>query len=134
MQREEQLFEEFYEESEEFSSEQPRYEKLDDLQGFCTKCRQEILIYFVNGKKVEDILCLNCYKKEYKNKKKTKRVYLRNNLFDLNLLIKKSESGKPFNQIKAFISQYVGKVPLLKKDYKMDKQSVLIEKINTMNK
>jgi hypothetical protein len=82
---------------------------------------------------VEDILCLNCYKKEYKNKKKTKRLYIRNNLFDLNLLIRKSESGKPFNQLKAFISQYVGKVPFEKKEYKMDKQSVLIEKINAMN-
>jgi hypothetical protein len=115
--------------------EQPRYEKLDDLQGFCTKCRQEILIYFMNGKKVEDILCLGCFKKEYKNKKGTKRVYMRNSLFDLEQLIKRTASGKPFNEIKSFCSQYVGRVPFAceQNKYKIDKQSVFIDKINAMN-
>ena len=82
----------------------------------------------MNGKKVEDILCLNCYKKEYKNKKKTKLVYVRNNLFDLNLLIKKTESGKPFKEIKAFCGQYVGKVPFQcdQNNCKVDKQSMMI--------
>ncbi len=31
----------------------------------------------MNGKKVEDILCLNCFKKEYKGKKRIKTIYTR---------------------------------------------------------
>ncbi len=133
--KEEELFEEIYQEWEDFDFEQPQYEKLEDLQGFCKKCRQEILIYFANGKKLEDILCLSCYKKEYKNQKKSKRLYVRNNLFDLNLLLKRTESGQPFKEIKAFCGNYVGRVPFYcaQNKCKVEKQSLLFQKINIMN-
>jgi len=66
----------------------------------------------VNGKKLEDILCLNCYKKDYKGKNKYKRVYMRNSTNDIGQLITKSESGMPFEEIKSFCSLFVGKVPV----------------------